>query len=141
MASYGKTLETNATPDRVWRLWSDVSTWPQWNPDVKEIEISGPFADGTTGTMTTRSGGSHAISLEEVQPGRSFQLETSVLPLTRFAFVCEIKPSGEGRSTISQTLNMRGPLGPIFSAIMGKRIANGFEPILGGLKKAAEEGS
>ena len=74
MASYGKTLETNATPDRVWMLWSDVSTWPQWNPDVKEIEISGPFADGTTGTMTTRSGGSHAISLEEVQPGRSFQL-------------------------------------------------------------------
>lgn len=141
MAAHGKTMEANASPEKIWKIWSDVSTWPRWNPDVESVQINGPFASGTTGTMRTKSGGSHAISLQAVQPGRSFRLETSALPLTRFAFLCEVTPSGEGRSTISQSLSMSGPLSGIFSPMMGKRIADSFDPILSGLKQAAEEGA
>lgn len=138
MAAHGKSMEAQASPDRVWEIWSDVSTWPRWNPDVQAIEISGPFASGTTGTMTTKSGGSHAITLQGVQPGRSFRLETAAVPLTRFAFECEVKPRGQTASTISQSITMRGPLGAVFSAMMGKRIAESFGPILSGLKAEAE---
>lgn len=137
MANHGKTLDTTASPERVWRIWSDVSTWPTWNPDVQSVAIDGPFASGTTGKMTTRSGGTHAITLEAVQPGRSFRLETSALPGARFAFQCEVVPSQRG-SSISQSIAMRGPLAPVFSAMMSKRIAESFVPILSGLKSAAE---
>lgn len=137
MADYQKTKQTRATPERVWAIWSDVNTWPGWNPDIDAVAIDGPFASGTTGTMTTKSGGKHAITLEVVRPGRAFRLETSALPGARFAFDCQIEPSGEG-SVISQRISMRGPLAPIFSAMMGKRIAESFDPILSGLKDAAE---
>ncbi len=139
MATYGKSMEAQASPERVWKIWSDVSTWPHWNPDVQSVEISGPFASGTTGTMRTRSGGSHEITLKDVEPGRSFQLETSPVPLTRFAFQCEVSASGPAATTISQNLTMHGPLAPVFSAMMGKRIAEGFVPILSGLKTEAEK--
>jgi hypothetical protein len=139
MASHGRTLETNASPERVWRLWSDVDSWATWNPDVTAAHIDGPFAPGTTGAMTTRSGGTHAIKLVSVDAGRSFSLETSPAPLSTFVFQCDIAPAGGG-SSIGQSVSMRGPLGGLFSAMMGKSIAEGFEPILAGLKSAAERG-
>jgi Polyketide cyclase / dehydrase and lipid transport len=138
MASHGRTLETGAAPERVWRLWSDVSTWPDWNPDVLAVALDGPFATGARGTMTTKAGGTHAIVLHDVEPGRSFELETSPIPLGRFHFACQVLPAGAGASTISQSITIRGPLGPLYSAMMGPRIAQGLEPILGGLKAAAE---
>src|ERR1700730_7745908 len=139
MASHGRTLETTASPERVWRLWSDVGTWPTWNPDVEAVSIDGAFAAGTTGKMTTKAGGTHAITLTDVRPGRSFRLETSPAPLSTFAFLCEIRPNGGG-STFSQSVAMSGPLGGPFSAMMGRRIAEGFQPLLAGLKSAAESG-
>ena len=138
MAAHGRTLDANASPERVWRIWSDVGTWPEWNPDVLSVAIEGPFVAGARGKMTTKAGGTHDITLQAVQPGRSFQLETSPIPLGRFHFECEVLPAGEGASTISQRITIRGPLGPLYSAMMGPRIAQGFEPILGGLKAAAE---
>src|SRR5262249_20710571 len=102
------------------------------------VAIEGPFATGTRGRMTTKAGGTHEITLQAVQAGRSFQLETSPIPLGRVHFECEGRPAGEGASTISQRIMIRGPLGPLYSAMMGPRIAEGFEPILGGLKAAAE---
>lgn len=140
MADYQKSKQALAPPERVWRIWSDVSTWPTWNPDVAAVALDGPFTTGTRGTMTTRSGGRHAITLEAVQPGRSFRLETNAVPGARFAFHCEIQPSGQG-SLISQSITMRGPLAPVFSAMMGRRIAESFEPILTGLKDAVERPS
>jgi hypothetical protein len=137
MASHGRTLETSASPERVWQVWSDVRTWPRWNPDVQAVHIDGPFTTGATGTMTTKAGGTHAITLTDVQPGRSFRLETSPAPLSTFVFQCDVRPTGGG-STIGQRVSMRGPLGGVYSAMMGRGIAQGFEPILAGLKAAVE---
>jgi hypothetical protein len=47
-----QSIETAASPDAIWRLWSDVAGWPEWNADIEHIEISGPFAAGSTITMT-----------------------------------------------------------------------------------------
>jgi hypothetical protein len=88
--------------------------------------------------MTTKAGGTHDITLQAVQPGRSFELATSPIPLGRFHFTCEVRPAAQETSTISQSIAIRGPLGPLYSAMMGARIAAGFEPILSGLKAAAE---
>jgi hypothetical protein len=138
MAAHGRTTEASASAERVWRIWSDVSTWPSWNPDVLSVSIDGPFASGATGQMTTKAGGRHAITLRSVQPGRSFRLETSPIPLGRFAFECEVRPAGARSSTISQSVTIGGPLGPLYSAMMGSRIVQGFEPLLDGLRAAAE---
>ena len=56
MASHEHSLETTATSERVWQVWSDTSTWKDWNPNVSEMDMDGPFAVGTTGRMHTRAG-------------------------------------------------------------------------------------
>jgi Polyketide cyclase / dehydrase and lipid transport len=45
-------VETTATPERIWRLWADVPGWPDWNRDIDRIELIGPFASGSTILMT-----------------------------------------------------------------------------------------
>ena len=134
--THERSRETAASPDRVWGIWSDTGTWPGWNPDVREVALNGPFASGTTGTMTNRAG-THAITLENVVSGRSFDLVTSPVPATAFRFHCEVTPAGAG-SRISQAVSMSGLLAPIFSPMMGGRIAGSFEAILAGLAKEAE---
>jgi hypothetical protein len=45
-------IETSATPQEIWGLWADVAGWPAWNADIEEIELTGPFAAGSTIRMT-----------------------------------------------------------------------------------------
>jgi hypothetical protein len=136
MAAHERSRETSAPPARIWGIWSDTSTWPRWNPDVRAVSVSGPFASGTTGSMTTGAR-THEIKLENVVDGRSFDLVTAVVPGTTFRFHCEVSAAGAG-SRISQGISMSGPLSIIFSPMMGGRIAQSFGPILDGLAREAE---
>ena len=52
MWHYEPGVETTATPEKIWRYWSDTAAWPQWNDGIEKIEIDGPFAVGTMFTMT-----------------------------------------------------------------------------------------
>lgn len=137
MATYERSRTTSAAPDRVWAIWSDVSTWPAWNPDVRDVSLNGPFVAGQIGSMTTGAG-THAIRLGAVVPGQSFDLVTAPIPATTFRFHCEVIPDGDG-SRISQGVTMSGLLAPIVGPLMGNRIAAGFDPILGGLGREAEQ--
>jgi hypothetical protein len=136
--AYARSRQTRATAEAIWRLWSDPSTWHEWNPNVQQMEMHGAFADGTSGVMHTPAGQHHQIQLSHIQPGRSFDLETAVLPLTRFTFHCEVIPGAAGGSTISQSLAMSGPLAFVFGPMAGDRIAASFEPLLKGLADKAE---
>jgi Polyketide cyclase / dehydrase and lipid transport len=107
MAIQERSVETTASPQAVWKIWSDAPTWQEWNPDVQSMTLNGPFAAGTTGTMKTKQG-TRQIQLTEVVPGRSFRLETTVIPLTRFAFECQVAPGPAGKTTISQGIRVGG---------------------------------
>ena len=137
MADNQRSVETSASPAAVWKVWSDTTTWPQWNPDVQAMTLNGPFAAGTTGTMKTKQG-TRQVQLAEVVPGRSFRLETSVIPLTRFAFECQVVAGPAGKTTISQAIRVGGPLGSVVGGMMGRQIADTFSALLQGLARQAE---
>ncbi len=137
MASNERSAETTASPQAAWKIWSDTNSWPEWNPDVQSMTLNGPFAAGTTGTMKTKQG-TRAIQLTEVVPGTSFRLETTVIPLTRFAFACKVSAGPAGKTTLSQAIRVGGPLGGLVGGMMGKQIADTFPALLQGLARRAE---
>src|SRR5256886_14553667 len=89
---YGTSVETIASPEKVWRVWSDMSTWGEWNPNVSTMDWEGGFASGTAGVMNTNAGQHHQMELGDVQPGRSFALHTRGGSGTRFPFHRRIQP-------------------------------------------------
>jgi uncharacterized protein YndB with AHSA1/START domain len=130
-------LETSAPPDRVWRVWSDVNSWPEWNPDMKESRLDGPLQVGTRGMINTRSGGKHDVVVTHFEAGKSFELESTALPMTRMAIRATVTPAGGG-TRLTQGFEPRGLLAPIVGPMMGGMILKTFSSVLAGLARRAE---
>jgi hypothetical protein len=137
MAFREASLETAAAPSAVWRVWSDVIHWPEWNPDMKESRLDGPLKLGATGMIDTRSGGRHDVVVTQYEEGRSFELESTALPGTKMAIRATIAPSGLG-SRITQGFEPRGLLAPLVGPMMSGAILKTFNSVLGGLKQKVE---
>jgi len=137
MAEYGTSVDSTAPADKVWKIWSDMSTWGDWNPNVSTMDWQGGFAEGTAGIMNTRAGQHHNMRLVDVVPGRSFALLTSVVPGTTFRFNCSIASIG-GKTKISQTVEVAGLLGPLLGGMLGPQVSKEFGTLLGNLSKTAE---
>ena len=135
---YGTSVETRASPAAVWRIWSDMSTWGEWNPNVSTMDWNGGFVSGSTGIMNTRAGQHHRMQLVDVQAARSFALLTSVVPGTSFRFNCRIEPGSGGKTKVSQTVEVHGPLGPILGGMLGPQVSKEFGTLLENLAHKAE---
>lgn len=136
MAEHGASREVAAPAARVWKVWTDTSGWGEWNPNVSSMEMPA-IAEGVTGVMNTRAGQHHRMKVIDFKPGRSFTLETAVIPLSRFHFICSVEPAGE-KTRISQSVKVVGPMGWLFDPIMGGQIAREFGSVLDGLARKAE---
>lgn len=136
MPEYGTSVVSTAPADKVWKIWSDTSTWGEWNPNVTTMELHGPFATGSTAIMHTKAGQHHKMRIVELQPGRRFVLETNVIPGTTFRFNCRVEPVG-AETKISQTVEVKGPLG-FLGGMLGPGVSKDFGALLSGLAKKAE---
>ncbi len=134
---YGTSVESTASTEKVWLVWSDMSTWGEWNPNVSTMDWQGGFASGTTGVMNTKTGQHHKMELVDVQPGRGFALLTSVVPGTRFRFNCRIEPAG-AKTKVSQTVEVGGALGPVLGGMLGPQVSKEFGTLLSNLARKAE---
>jgi hypothetical protein len=137
MAFREASLETSASPARVWQVWSDVNHWTEWNPDMNESRLDGPLKLGATGMINTKSGGKHDVVVTHFEDGRSFELESTALPGTKMAIRASIAPSSSG-SRITQAFEPRGLLAPIVGPMMGGTILKTFSSVLAGLKTKVE---
>jgi len=135
--AYGTSVETTASADKVWRIWSDMSTWGEWNPNVSTMDWNGGFISGSTGVMNTKAGQHHKMQLVDVEPGKGFKLETSVVPGTKFRFNCRIEPAG-AKTKVSQTVEVGGPLGPVMGGMLGPQVSKEFGTLLSNLARKAE---
>lgn len=133
---YGTSVETTAPPEKVWQIWSDMSTWGEWNPNVSTMDWNGGFVSGSTGVMNTRAGQHHKMQLIEVQPGRSFALLTTVIPGSQFRFNCRVEPGP--KTKITQTVEVGGLLGPVTGWMFGPQVSSDFGTLLANLARKAE---
>ncbi|WP_139977646.1 SRPBCC family protein [Nocardioides litoris] len=113
------TATTDADPPAVWTLWSDPSSWPGWDPSVVAVALDGPFAAGTTGTMTLAGPVDVPLELAVVETGRRYLDELRLGDLViRIDHVVE--PRAGGGSTITVTTTITGPgaadVGPMVTA-------------------------
>jgi hypothetical protein len=129
--------ETRAAPADVWRIWSDVNTWPEWNPDMKESRLDGPLQVGTVGMINTRSGGKHRVVVTQFESGKSFELESDAMPMTRMAIRATVTPVAGG-TRMSQAFEARGLLAPIVAPMMSGMILKTFSSVLAGLAQKVE---
>ncbi|MEQ9336802.1 MAG: SRPBCC family protein, partial [Miltoncostaeaceae bacterium] len=74
------TVVAPTAPATAWSLWSDVGSWPVWNPECVSATLDGPAGEGTVLDLTLRHPrGREFITRPRVSatvPGREFGWET-----------------------------------------------------------------
>jgi uncharacterized protein YndB with AHSA1/START domain len=134
---YEHSTETSATPEEVWRHWSDMAAWPQWNDGIEKMEIDGPFAVGTAFTMTPPGDEPIRMLLTEVIPGERFTDEMDGGDFT-VRTVHQLKAADGGRTRIIYRTEIAGPAADQVGAQLGPAITADFPDVLAALAKLAE---
>lgn len=128
---------TPASPESIWALWSDVTSWPAWDDGVERVTLEGSFADGTRGTLKPAGGPKVRFELTEVRPAEGFA-DVTRLPLCRMRFEHSAVRDGD-LTRVSHRVTITGPATPLFSRVIGRGIAKGLPETVRGLVRLAAE--
>ena len=131
-----ESIETTASPERVFALWSDPAGWPRWDPDLESASLTGAFAAGGSGTIKPRRAPRTRITLREVKPPLAFTA-VARLPLCRMVFEHAIEPL-PGGCRVTHAVRFEGALAAVFRRLVGPAVRRGLPGTMAGLKAAAE---
>jgi uncharacterized protein YndB with AHSA1/START domain len=137
MWEYEHSAETTAAPDVVWRLWSDIAAWPQWNDGIEKITVDGPFAVGTSFTMTPPGDEPVRMRLAEIVPGELFTDEMDAGDFI-VRTVHRLERAAGGRTRISYRTEITGPAAGQVGPELGPAITADFPEVLASLAQLAE---
>ncbi|MBM3115179.1 SRPBCC family protein [Jeongeupia naejangsanensis] len=136
MWTHEHSIDASVPAERVWPLFTNTGQWPRWNAGVAAIELHGPFADGSTFTMTLPDGAQLTSTLRDVHPNRSFSDETTV-DGTLVVVIHSLDPLPGGGTRIRYATEITGPA----AADIGQAVTADFPDVLAALKQLAESGA
>ena len=117
---YEQEIKISAKPETVFSVYSAVSEWPKWDPEVEAASIDGEFVSGTYGKIKPKGTPESKMQLIEVTKDRSFTVECK-LPLCRMQFIHLMQPVESGTRVVNQVV-FSGLLSPLFGRVIGKGI-------------------
>jgi hypothetical protein len=129
-------IETTAAPEAIWGLWAEVAGWPDWNADLERAELYGPFAAGSTITMTPH--GQEPIELriaEAVEP--ELFVDEANLGDVVVRTIHHIEQLG-GRIRVVYRMEINGPEADTLGPQIGPEISADFPQVLAALVERAE---
>jgi hypothetical protein len=132
-----QSIETTASPEAIWRLWSDVAGWPEWNADIVHIEISGPFATGSTITMTPAGQDPVELRIAEAVGSESF-IDEADLGEVVVRTIHSIERLEGGRNRVTYRMEISGPAADSVGPELGPQISGDFPETLAALVERAE---
>jgi hypothetical protein len=132
-----QSIETDASANAIWRLWSDVAGWPEWNSDIEQIEISGPFAAGSTLSMTPEGADPVVLRIAEAVEPDLF-IDEADLGEVVVRTSHRVEPGQEGRNRIVYRMEISGPAADTLGPELGPRISGDFPETLAALAEHAE---
>jgi hypothetical protein len=104
-------------PSVVFKIWSEVDRWKDWDPDTKEARLDGAFAVGTRGFLVPTKGRGVPIRITECIPDK--------------LFICE------GGCEVIHRVRFSGFLRFIFGPLIGAQIRKGLPITMASLKRYA----
>jgi uncharacterized protein YndB with AHSA1/START domain len=130
------TIETTAAPEAVWRLWSDVRRWPEWNADLERADLSGSFAAGSTITMFPEGQDPIELRIAEAVEPEAF-VDEADLGDVMVRTIHRLEPL-EDRVRVVYRMEITGPEADTLGPQIGPEISADFPQVLAALVERAE---
>ncbi len=105
-----------ADPDTVWKVWTDVAGWPEWDVSKEIAQLDGPFEPGARGWAKQRGNLGGSFTITEVDPGRRWVSECPV-PLGTVTFEHLLEPVPAQRVRVVKSAHVHGGSGPLLRLV------------------------
>ena len=130
-------VETTAPPEAIWRQWSDVDRWPEWNGDIERIEVDGPFAVGSRIRMVPVGDEPVELRIAEVVEPELFVDEADLGEIVVRTIHRVEQLVGE-RTRVTYRMEITGPAADTVGPQVGPEISGDFPQVLAALVERAE---
>ena len=135
--AFSHSIQTSVQPQAVWRLWSDPSTWREWDLGLKDAHLDGAFAVGAAGELTPKSGPKTRFRITAVERGRNYTFATA-LPLARLEITRTILSTNP--TVFEHQVTFKGPLGGLWAQFFGPGFRRDLPPTMERIAQIAEAG-
>ncbi len=133
---FSRSINIQASAERIYRHYADLSSWAQWDPAVRTVSLPGGLAAGSSGWLQAAGGPRTNIRVQEASAARSFTVE-SKLPGCRMLFGHTLQAGPQGVQA-THSLSFAGPMAFLFRRLLGAKIAATLPAALQGLKRMSE---
>lgn len=130
-------VTTSAPQADVWRLWSDVSTWPSWDTELESARLDGVFASGVTGVLKGKGAPESAFSIADVVDGQRYAVVTK-LPLGGTLVIERSFVATEQGTRFRHEVRFEGFGGRLLSAFLGRGYREALPGVMERLRALAE---
>ena len=127
----------DASPEAIWALLTDASTWTDWNPSV--VSIEGPIEKGSTIKLVSAVNPKRTFTLKVTTfapPRKLVWSDGMALGLFKGERTYLIDPTGEG-TAFTMTETFSGPIAGLITKMIPD-LTESFAQFADGLKRAAE---
>jgi uncharacterized protein YndB with AHSA1/START domain len=101
-----------ADPDAVWKAWTDVARWPEWDVSKEIAQLDGPFEPGTRGWARQRGNLGGSFTITAVECGRRWVTECP-MPLGKVIFDHLVEPTAGGHVRVVKRVEVEGACAPL----------------------------
>lgn len=134
--NFSYSLPVTVDKQHFWAVWTDVSTWPEWDTPLAEATLHGEFTAGTVGKLRTKSGQQSTFTLTHVSQNESYTFETK-LPGARLV-VSRYFSEKDNDLTFVHNVRFEGRLGLVFAQLLGRGFMRELPPVMKRLVYVAE---
>jgi hypothetical protein len=121
---FNHTESTRASSANIWKVWTDVPNWKQWDKGLKDATLEGAFAAGAKGKLIPDKGPKSKFIISEVVPNQSYTFKTKI-PCGWLV----IKRSLEEKDGITYFTHEVAFTG-ILKKVLGKRLGENYRAML-----------
>jgi len=111
--------------DRLFRALADLKRWPEWDDDIRAVELEGVPAAGSHFTLHLKDGSAVALMVEAIEPPSTF-VDQAKLPLARMQSRHELLPAEGGGTRLRHVITLSGPLAWLWDRLVARKIVQGL---------------
>ena len=131
------TMETTASSNEIWSIWTDVNKWKDWDTGLKDASIKEELGLGAKGIIISLEGRKSKFKVVEYEEGKSYTYKTK-LPLGGL-YVKRYLKKENGTTTFTHEVWFKGLTAGIFAKTFGKKFRKMLPDVLENIKQIAED--
>lgn len=130
------TMLTTASPERIWKIWTDVKNWKQWDVMLRGALLKGSFQKNVQGVLIPEKGPKAGFTVTSCDPNFSYTVTTR-LPLAKI-HIHRFLGYHNMKTTFTHEIWVEGPLSWMWWKLIGNNAAGRLSQAMKNVKQLAE---